>query len=172
MPGEHFVIKQRLVQRQVWHLFLVSAALAACGGSAGNSSAAPGPVTSPRGVVEQFLQAVADSNLRKMASLWGTAAGPAAKTNQPPDYERRIVVMQAYLKNEGATLTGDAPDGGPDRHVVQVELRRDLCTRTVPFTVIKLGDGTWLVNQVDLGAAGNPARPCIQGNEQDTTASH
>jgi hypothetical protein len=159
------VIKQRVV-------FLAAAALAACGGSTGQSPAAPGPVTSPRGVVEQFLQAVADSNLQKMATLWGTSAGPAARTNQPPDYQRRIIVMQAYLKNEGTTITGDAPDATPDRHLVQVELRRDLCTKTVPFTVIKLADGTWLVNQVDLVAAGNPARPCIQGNEQDTTASH
>jgi hypothetical protein len=157
------VIKQRVV-------VLALAALAACGGSAGKSAAAPGPVTSPRGVVEQFLQAVADSNLQKMASLWGTAAGPAGKTNQPPDYERRIVVMQAYLRNEGATVTGDAPDGGPDRHMVQVELRRDLCTRTVPFTVIKLASGSWLVNQVDLASAGNPARPCLQGNDRDTTS--
>jgi hypothetical protein len=159
------VIKQRVV-------FLATAALAACGGSAGKSPATPGPVTSPRGAVEQFLQAVADSNLQKMATLWGTSAGPASKTNQPPDYERRIVVMQAYLKNEGTSITSDAPDATPDRHTVQVELRRDLCTKTVPFTVIKVADGTWLVNQVDLAAAGNPARPCLQGNEQDTTASH
>jgi hypothetical protein len=159
------VIKQRVV-------VLALAALAACGGSAGKSPAAPGPVTSPRGAVEQFLQAVADSNLQKMAALWGTSAGPAATTNQPPDYARRIVVMQAYLKNEGIAITKDAPDGGPDRHLVQVELRRDLCTKTVPFTVIKLADGRWLVNQVDLAAAGNPARRCLQGNEQDTTASH
>jgi len=158
------VIKQRVV-------FLAAAALGACGGSAGQSSAAPGPVTSPRGVVEQFLQAVADSNLKKMASLWGTSAGPAAATKQPPDYERRIIVMQAYLKNEGTAITGDTPAGSPDRHVIQVELRRDLCTKTVPFTVLKLANGAWLVNQVDLAAAGNPARPCIQGNEQDSTAS-
>lgn len=159
------MIKQRLV-------FLAAAAVAACGGSAGNSPAAPGPVTSPRGVVEQFLQAVADSNLQKMATLWGTSAGSAASTQQPPDYQRRIIIMQAYLRNEGTTVTSDAPDGGPDRHLVQVELRRDLCTKTVPFTVLRLANGTWLVNQVDLAAAGNPARPCIQGNEQDTTASH
>jgi hypothetical protein len=93
-------------------LVLALAALAACGGSAGSApAAAPGPVTSPRGAVEQFLQAVADSNLQKMASLWGTAAGPAAKTNQPADYQRRLVVMQAYLRNEGIAITSDTPDG-------------------------------------------------------------
>jgi hypothetical protein len=35
--------------------------------------------------VDAFMQAVADSNLTQMASLWGTSAGPAAKTNQPSD---------------------------------------------------------------------------------------
>ena len=61
----------------------------------------------------------------------------AAKTNQPPDYERRIVVMQAYLRNErsaqsSATLRTVARTGIQ----VQVELRRQLCTKDVPFTVI------------------------------------
>jgi hypothetical protein len=172
MPGEHFVIKQRGDVRRVAFSFLVPAALAACSGSSsGNSPATPAPVTSPRGAVEQFMEAVADSNVKKMAMLWGTSAGPAAKTNQPPDWERRIVVMQAYLRNERSAITGDAADG-PDRHQVQVELRRQLCTKTVPFTVIKLADGSWLVNQVDLTMAGTPTKPCLPGNEPDTAARH
>ena len=68
------------------------------------------------------MQAVADSNLQKMARLWGTSAGPAAKTNQPPDYERRIVVMQAYLRNDDYRIIvrrsgrrpGPARGAGPD----------------------------------------------------------
>ena len=68
-------------------------------------------------------------------------------------------------------VTSDAADG-PDRHQVQVELRRQLCTKTVPFTVIKLADGSWLVNQVDLTTAGTPTKPCLPGNEPDTTARH
>jgi hypothetical protein len=173
MPGDYFVIKQRGDVRQAAFSFVVLAALTACGGSSGSNSSAPtpAPVTSPRGAVEQFLDAVADSNVKKMGMLWGTSAGPAAKTNQPPDWERRIVVMQAYLRNEGTAITGDAADSA-DRHQVQVELRRQLCTKTVPFTVIKLADGSWLVNQVDLAAAGTPARPCLPENEKDTTASH
>jgi hypothetical protein len=39
----------------------------------------------------------------------------------------------------------------------------------VPFTAIRLADGTWIVNQVDVTAAGNPARPCVPG--QDTAAA-
>ena len=166
------MIKQRGDVRRVAFSFVVSAAVAACGGSSsGSSPGAPAPITSPRGAVEQFLEAVADSNVKHMGMLWGTSAGPAAKTNQPPDWERRIVVMQAYLRNEGTAITGDAADG-PDRHQIQVELRRQLCSKTIPFTVIKLADGSWLVNQVDLTAAGTPAKPCLPGNERDTTASH
>jgi hypothetical protein len=115
--------------------------------------------------VDAFMQAVADSNLTAMGNLWGTSAGPAAKTKQPSDWEKRIAVMQAYLRNESHRVVSDAPAGGDTRHTVQVEIRRQLCTWVVPFTAIKLGDGTWLVNQVDVTAAGNPAQPCAPGRD-------
>jgi hypothetical protein len=108
------------------------------------------------------MKAVADSNLAKMATLWGTANGPASKTRQPQDYERRIAIMQAYLRNDSFRLTSDVAEA-QDRRVLQVELRRQTCTWSVPFVAIKAGDRSWLVNQVDLTAAGNPARPCIEG---------
>jgi hypothetical protein len=115
------------------------------------------------------MQAVADSNVVKMASLWGTARGPAAKTRYPPDYERRVAIMQAYLRNESFRLTSDVPESN-DRRALQVELRRQACTWSVPFVVVKTGDGSWIVNQVDLAAAGNPRRPCLEGESRDTTA--
>jgi hypothetical protein len=142
--------------------------LAACGGGSAPSTVAP--TTSARAAVDAFMQAVADSNLTRMANLWGTAAGPAAKTNQPSDWQKRITVMQAYLQNESHRIVGDTPEGvSGNRHAVQVEIRRELCTWVVPFAAIKLGDGTWIVNQVDLTAAGNPGRPCVPG--QDSTAA-
>jgi hypothetical protein len=106
------------------------------------------------------MQAVADSNLAKMASLWGTASGSAAKTGQPPDYERRIAIMQAFLRNDSFRLTSDVaePDG---RRALQVEIRRKTCTWSVPFLAVKTADDSWLVNQVDVSQAGNPARPCV-----------
>ena len=131
--------------------------LAACGGR----PAPVEPARTPTGVVQGFMQAVADSNLAKMATLWGTSSGPAAKTRQPSDYERRIVIMQSYLRNESFRVTSDVPQS-PDRRDLQVELRRKTCTWSVPFVVVKTGDGSWLVNQVDLTAAGNPARPCLE----------
>lgn len=150
--------------QQRWYLALL--ALAACGGG-GAGSAPVTPASSATGVVESFMQAVADSNLVRMAQLWGTSSGSAAKTRQPTDYERRIVVMQAYLRNESHRVLPPAPAASEGRQDIQVEIRRDLCTWVVPFTVIQSRDG-WLVNQIDLTQAGNPARPCVPGGGRDT----
>ena len=142
---------------------VLAVVLAACGGGSAPSTVTP--TTSARGAVDAFMQAVADSNLTRMSQLWGTSAGPAARTRQPADWERRLAIMQAYLQNESHRVVSDAPAGGEARHAVQVEIRRQLCTWLVPFTAIRLGDGDWIVNQVDLTAAGNPARPCVPGQD-------
>jgi hypothetical protein len=141
--------------------------VAACGGGAGPARVEP--ANSAKGAVNRFMEAVADSNLKVMGELWGTAAGPATKTNQPSDWERRIAIMRAYLQNESHRVVSDTPNGSDARHAVQVELRRQLCTWVVPFSVIQASDGTWLVNQVDLAAAGNPARACVPGEQKDST---
>jgi hypothetical protein len=113
------------------------------------------------------MQAVKDSNLTKMASLWGTTNGPALKTHQPSDYERRIAIMQAYLRNDSFRVTSDVAESENRRGLV-VELRRQACTWNVPFSAVKAADGAWLVTSVDLTAAGNPARPCVEGSSGDS----
>jgi len=118
------------------------------------------PANTAAAAVQNFMKAVADSNLTTMAGLWGTARGPAAKTRQPPDYERRVAVMQAYLNHDDFRILSDSPDGSQTRHAMQVQIRRRACTWDIPFTVIQLTDGTWIINQVDLATAGNPAKPC------------
>jgi hypothetical protein len=139
--------------------------LAACGG--GNAPPAQ-PANSASGAVRSFMQAVADSNVVKMANLWGTASGPAAKTNQPPDWQRRVAIMQAYLRNDSFRITADQPETDVNRRALQVEIKREACTWSVPFSTIKIRDGSWIVTQVDLAAAGNPARPCQEGAARDS----
>jgi hypothetical protein len=107
------------------------------------------------------MQAVADSNLTKMASLWGTPNGPASKTGQPSDYQRRIAIIQAYLRNDSYRVISDVAQGDR-RRALQVQIRRQTCSWNVPFLAVSTSDGSWLVNSVDLTAAGNPARPCIE----------
>ena len=114
------------------------------------------------------MQAVADSNVDRMASLWGTSAGPASRTKQPPDYQRRVAIMQAYLRNQSFRITSDTPEQDPNRRAVQVEIKRDTCTWSVPFVAVKSSGGTWIITQVDLAAAGNPARPCMEPGSVDS----
>jgi hypothetical protein len=139
--------------------------LAACGGG----TAPVQPSNSAATAVQGFMQAVADSNLAKMADLWGTARGPASKTRHPPDYERRVAVMQAYLRNDSFRLASDVAEAA-NRRAIQVVIRRQTCTWAIPFIVIRASDGSWLVNQVDIAAAGNPARPCVEGETGDTAS--
>jgi hypothetical protein len=151
------------VIKQGW--FITALFLAACGG--GGSPAPAEPVNTAASAVQGFMKAVADSNLAQMASLWGTSGGPASKTNQPPDWQRRIAIMQAYLKNDSFRLTADVPQNDPNRRELQVQIKRQACTWSVPFVAVKSGNG-WLVTQVDLAAAGNPSRPCDEGGVPDS----
>jgi hypothetical protein len=146
-----------VIERQ-W--IVAALVLTACGGASTGGTGEVRPANDASSAVTSFLQAVSDSNLNKMAALWGGVAGPAAHTKQPPDYQRRIAVMQAYLRHDDSRIVSDTPDATPTRHTVQAQLRRSACTWTVPFTVIQLADQTWIVNSVDLATAGNPARGC------------
>jgi len=158
-------------------IFAAPLALAACGGGPGATGSA-GPAPSAEQAVRSFMQAAADSNLARMAELWGTRAGPAAKTGQPPDYQRRLTIMQVYLSgapyrvvpggaaqfepagaDTAARLPAPSDEATTSRQVV-VQVERVGCTKFVPFMVVKAADNSWLVNQVDLAAAGHPKRPC------------
>jgi hypothetical protein len=150
------VIKQR------W--FTAALLLVSCGGG---GPAPTQPINSAAGAVQGFMKAVEYSNLAKMASLWGTANGPASKTNQPPDWQRRVAIMQAYLQNDSFRLTADVPARDPNRRDLVVEIKRQACSWSVPFVAVKSGQG-WLVTQVDISTAGNPARSCQEGAPADS----
>lgn len=133
--------------------------LAACAGGA-SPAQAPAPAASAEHAVQEFMRAVADSNLTKMAQLWGSAKGPAGTTHEPADYERRVAIMQAYLRGaQYRIMSNDSDPAAPGSRLLQVELKREHCDKVVPFSVIPSGNG-WLVNRVDLSAAGSPGRPC------------
>ncbi len=131
----------------------------ACSGNRPTSTA-PETAPSAERAVQDFMRAVSDSNVAKMAQLWGSAKGAAAVTHEPSDYERRIVVIQAYLRGASyRIMSNDAAMGQADRRLLQVELKREHCDKVVPFTVVRSGNA-WIINQIDLGAAGSPGRPC------------
>lgn len=142
-------------------VFLAGLAALACGGG---TSIAGGPVE-PAGSASQamstFMRAAADSNLARMAELWGSADGPAARTGQPPEWEKRVIIMQTYLRGDSSRVVTDVPVTGSDsqRRVI-VALYRSGCVKQIPAIVTRAKSGGWLVENVDISAAGNPARPC------------
>ncbi len=120
---------------------------------------------SPETTVKAFVAAAKDTNLTLMASYWGGSAGPAATSKQPPDYEKRIRIMQKYLANDSAkVVTLGTVDGHPDQVMVTMRLFVGKCQNSVPFIVGKWKD-QYLVQNVDVTAAASPGRPCDdQGN--------
>ncbi|MDZ4673393.1 MAG: hypothetical protein SGI84_03000 [Gemmatimonadota bacterium] len=143
-------------------LFSALLLAAACGGSRPMPAGDAGtPVASPTEVVTEFMQSVADSNLTRMGQLWGTARGSAAVTGEPARWREQVVVMQLYLRGGTSRVTGNvAGMGAADRRDITLELVRGGCTKQIPFTVLRLAGGGWLVTNVDISRAGNPARPC------------
>jgi hypothetical protein len=133
---------------------------AACGGG----TAYPAPAE-PEAAVRGFLDGVRANSLVAMSELWGTERGPAASYMTSEDDRRqmqqRLTVMQAYLVHDRwEFVTGNESVGArADERILQVRLYRNNCSPVVPFTVVRYRTG-WLVQQVDLEAAGNPRRTC------------
>ena len=137
------------------------ATLAGCGGGAKGPSVAA--VGSSLQAAQEFMRAARDSNLTRMAQLWGTSRGSAGATRYPPDYERRVVVLQAYLHGDSARVVSDvATPGDANRRRLLVSLFRGTCTTQIAMVTILTKTG-WIINQVDLTTAGNPAHPCEPG---------
>ncbi len=96
-----------------------------------------------------------------MGELWGSARGPASGFIEAGELEQRLTIIRVYLEHERFEILPPAQEallGGGER-VLRVRLTRKGCTPVVPFTLVRWRDG-WLVSDIDLGAAGNPALPC------------
>lgn len=134
-------------------MFCLAAACA--GGTAGSASN-----STPENTVKAFLAAARDSNTTLMANYWGGPDGPARQTKKPADYEKRIDIMQRYLANDSSAVVSIGKvTGSPDQVLVTVRVYRGNCRNLVPFTAGPWKH-LWLVQDIDLSAAGNPARKC------------
>jgi hypothetical protein len=136
--------------------------LAACGG-AQTGSAPVSPMGSPAQALAAFMQAAADSNLTRMSELWGSSKGSAAATRIPADYEKRIILLQAYLHADSSKIVSNTPVvADENRRQLVVAIYRSGCMKQVPATMLRLGTSNWIVLNIDVASAGNPARPCEQ----------
>lgn len=113
------------------------------------------------GAVQEFIRAIADSNLTRVAQLWGNAKGPAARTHLPKDYEKKIVIMQAMIRSPEIKTLGDVP-GENGMRTVTAQLSSHGCTVTIPVNVVKAKEG-WLVHDFKLDDAAAVNKPCETG---------
>lgn len=137
--------------------------LSACGGHAAPGSTSPqaAPSSTPESAVRAFLLAATDSNMPQMSRLFGTEKGSAYTTHQPADYQRKLEVMQIYLRGINYTVGKIHPsDNDASKTVVDVIIDRRACSRTMPVTTVQSSRDGWLINALDLNTAGNPQRPC------------
>lgn len=131
----------------------------ACGGGQSPATAAP---QSMQETVTRFLSAVKSNDLSRMGQLWGTEKGPAAGSMDPTELSQRLTVIQRYLTHSGfRIIQGPLAVPGNDRmRTFRVELQRATCARVLPIDVVQTRGGGWVVYDVHLEAAGNPAMAC------------
>jgi hypothetical protein len=121
----------------------------------------PAPAT-PEATVTAFLSAVDSNANERMAALWGTDRGPSTVViPNVQERDRRIAIMHRLLQHDAfrfvpAVERLTVPEG---RRVLYVELTRGDRHATVPFTLVPLRAGGWLVEDIGLEAAMPIANP-------------
>ena len=125
----------------------------------------------PAAAVEEFMHAVADSNLTRMAQLLGNPQGPAAATHNRGTMKSRSSSCRLFLHGVQVRTLGDVPASKGGMRTVTTELSNNGCKVTIPVNVVKAeATGGWSTNSSSTAAAevngpvtterrpGNPAR--------------
>jgi hypothetical protein len=136
-------------------------------GACGRASTVPLP-KSPESAIREFLDAVRANSIGTMSELWGSARGPARNYMSREELQQRLTIIRTYLQHDKFELVesqGVRSTVGTER-TVQVRLERNGCAAVVPFMVVPY-QGGWLVSNIDLAEAGNPARRCTPGKTPD-----
>lgn len=113
--------------------------------------------------LEQFMAAVKANDLQRMGQLWGSERGPADSYMKGDYLRRSLTVFQIYLNHTGyRVVEGPLTVPGKDKvRTFRVELQRPSgCSVVLPIDLVHANSGSWLVNDIHLEAAGNPAASC------------
>jgi len=136
--------------------------VALCCLACGKRAQAPAP-QSLQQTLAQFMTAVKANDLDRMKNLWGSERGPASGYMDAEYLHRSLTVVQIYLNHtDYRILDGPLPVDGKDRlRTFKVELQRPSgCHQVVPIDLVRANSGSWLINDIHLEAAGNPAKGC------------
>ncbi len=104
---------------------------------------------SPSAAIQQFLAAATNKDLAAMAAVWGTDKGPASKSLNQKELERREFIMITCLPHEKATLGPSAP-GEAGRLRIPVELSMVTLHATPIFTVVRGPKRRWFVENLEM----------------------
>lgn len=141
-------------------LAILAALLSA--GCGGTRSASPAPQTLTDALT-QFMSAVKANDLHRMGRLWGTERGPAGAWMDARTLHMRLTVIQRYLAHSGYRVI-EGPivpaSGSPMLRTFRIELQREGCNTVLPIDLVRTKSGGWLVYDVHLESAGNPAARC------------
>lgn len=122
----------------------------------------------PSAAVEEFFKAAADSNLTRMAQLFGTSRGSASRTGEPRDFAKRMVIMQAFLHDTRSRAVSEVASGQRDQMLVTTEIARGACKAVVSVTTYRSRDG-WIVRSFDLDQVSTVInRPCADPSPAPT----
>jgi len=145
------------------HLVILGlAATVACGGGRpAGVTPSQGPAT-PEAALEQFLTAVNAADIEQMAMLWGSERGPEGVTRTMSNEERmqRLTIMQRVLRSDNHLVTV-TDNSDPAKRVLTVAMTQGTRRFAVPFTMVPMRAGGWIVNDIKLDAAmpTGPAQP-------------
>ncbi len=159
-------------------LLLLLIALAACAGTSSRQPADPstggGAARGPDRVVAEFLDAANRRDRAAMASRFGTEDGPIGERGGAigcafrrmgswiglgdrcltrAEVELRMDLVAAVLAHESYRLGTREDVAGRGRRAARIEVELDTAAErdvTVPFVLVRTGDGRWLVEEVDL----------------------
>ncbi len=136
--------------------------LGGCGGR--GTTTVPVPAE-PESAIRGFMEAVKGNDLETMAGLWGGSRGPAVEHMDQQQLRQRLTVIQVYLDHESYEILPPGLGGASigKKREFSVHISRKGCRPSVPFTLVQFQEG-WLVSEIDLAAAGNPARSCLRGS--------
>jgi hypothetical protein len=119
---------------------------------------------SPNVAVARFLAAVKSKDLVAMGRLWGDKDGPVRLSDSV--LTKRLTIIQIYLAHDGYRIV-EGPITTPGRAeavTFRIEFQRAQCNRVQPLDLVHTRRGGWLINDVHLETAGNPASACKPAN--------
>ncbi|MGH7475539.1 MAG: hypothetical protein ACRELD_04565 [Longimicrobiales bacterium] len=106
----------------------------------------------PTLTLERFLRAANSNDLQTMGELFGTQDGSIRRLDSPEDVERRMYALASVLRHDDYELVGDRIVPGRLGRAVELDVRMVMNDRAyvVPFTMVRVSDDLWLVEQIDV----------------------